>query len=79
MQIANGIYMLELSIPVMGRIDVIHPTLLVDEGGAILVDTGYPGIFPLIQKAMEEHNVSISSFEDDYYYPSRYRSYREFT
>ncbi|MDF2650397.1 MAG: hydrolase [Paenibacillus sp.] len=57
MQIANGIYMLELSVPVMGRIDVIHPTLFSDEEGAILVDTGYPGLLPRIQNAMEDHNV----------------------
>lgn len=63
MQISDGLYSLELSIPIMGRIDVIHPSLLVDDQGAILVDTGYPGILPLIEKAMEGCGVSISSLD----------------
>lgn len=46
MRISNNIYMLELAVPVMGSTDIIHPTLLCDEKGAVLVDTGYPGIFP---------------------------------
>ncbi|GGA07987.1 hydrolase [Paenibacillus marchantiophytorum] len=59
MQIANGLFMLELSVPVMGGIDVIHPTLLFDENGAVLVDTGFPGVLPLIRQAMEQEGVSL--------------------
>ncbi|MEC0232494.1 MBL fold metallo-hydrolase [Paenibacillus alba] len=58
MQIAADLFMLELSVPVMGGIDVIHPTLLHDQNGAVLVDTGYPGTFPLIRQAMEQHHVA---------------------
>ncbi|TXK71249.1 MBL fold metallo-hydrolase [Paenibacillus sp. N3.4] len=60
MKLANGLYMLELSVPVMGQIDVIYPTLLVDEGGAILVDTGFPGLFPTLRQAMEQEDVQLS-------------------
>ncbi|MDD9267957.1 MBL fold metallo-hydrolase [Paenibacillus sp. GCM10023248] len=59
MRIANGIYMLELAVPVMGRTDVIYPTLLHDEHGAVLVDTGYPGTFPLFRQAFDVHQVPL--------------------
>jgi glyoxylase-like metal-dependent hydrolase (beta-lactamase superfamily II) len=59
MQIANGIFMIELPVTVMGRTDVIHPTLMCDKDGAILIDTGFPGVFPLICSAMEQHDVSF--------------------
>ncbi|MBP1961679.1 MBL fold metallo-hydrolase [Paenibacillus aceris] len=59
MQIANGIHMLELEVTIMGRPNVIYPTLLCDEKSAVLIDTGYPGNFPLICKAIEEHHVSL--------------------
>ncbi|NOV02979.1 MBL fold metallo-hydrolase [Paenibacillus planticolens] len=59
MQIANGIHMLELEVVVMGRTNVIHPVLLCDDERAVLIDTGYPGNFPLICKAIEEHHVPL--------------------
>jgi hypothetical protein len=43
MQVANGVEMLEISATIVGKIDVIHPTLFWDRDVAILVDTGYPG------------------------------------
>ncbi|MFD0675504.1 MULTISPECIES: MBL fold metallo-hydrolase [unclassified Paenibacillus] len=57
MQIANGVEMLEISATVMGKMDVIHPTLIWDEDTAVLVDTGFPGQMPLIIEAMEKAGV----------------------
>ncbi|GIP34354.1 MBL fold metallo-hydrolase [Paenibacillus sp. J2TS4] len=51
MKIANGVEMLEISATVMGKKDVIHPTLIWDEDMAILVDTGYPGQLSLFREA----------------------------
>jgi glyoxylase-like metal-dependent hydrolase (beta-lactamase superfamily II) len=63
MQIFEGIYSLHLSAPVMGQVNVIHPALLVDQQGAILVDTGYPGILPLIQSAFTSLDVDIATLD----------------
>ncbi|MCR8635070.1 MBL fold metallo-hydrolase [Paenibacillus radicis (ex Xue et al. 2023)] len=57
MKIANGVEMLEISATVMGKMDVIHPTLIWDEDTAVLVDTGFPGQMPLIIEAMEKAGV----------------------
>jgi glyoxylase-like metal-dependent hydrolase (beta-lactamase superfamily II) len=57
MQITNGITALDIQATIMGKITVIHPTLLVDDNIAILVDTGYPGQTPLIRDAMEKAGV----------------------
>ncbi|WP_239634863.1 MBL fold metallo-hydrolase [Paenibacillus sp. H1-7] len=43
MLIAQGIAMLSISAPVMGRMDTVHPVLLWDDHDVVLVDTGYPG------------------------------------
>lgn len=63
MQISEGIYSLHLSVPIMGQVNVIHPALLVDEQGAILVDTGYPGIAPLIQSTIASLDVDMSTLD----------------
>ncbi len=57
MRVANGIEMLEISATLMGRVAVIHPTLIWDEDTVILVDTGYPGQLPLFREAMEKAGV----------------------
>lgn len=57
MQVANGIEMLEISAIIIGKVDVIHPTLIWDEDMVILVDTGYPGQLPLFREAMEKARV----------------------
>ncbi|MNI57215.1 putative metallo-hydrolase YflN [compost metagenome] len=54
MIIADGINMLELSVQVMGGVDTIYPTLIWDQDNVILVDTGYPGVLPLIREAIEQ-------------------------
>lgn len=59
MRIANGVEMLEISATIMGKLDIIHPTLIWDKNTMILVDTGYPGQLPLLYKAME--NVGMTT------------------
>jgi glyoxylase-like metal-dependent hydrolase (beta-lactamase superfamily II) len=59
MQLANGLNMLEISANVLGGVDMIHPTLLCDEDAVILVDTGYPGLVPIIREAIETAGVAF--------------------
>lgn len=63
MQIANGIHMSELEVPIMGRINVIHPVLLSDNDGAVLIDTGYPGNYPLICQAFYKAHVPLGQLK----------------
>lgn len=63
MQIANGIHMLELEVPIMGRTNVIHPVLLSDNEGAVLIDTGYPGNYPLIGQSFEKAQVPLEQLK----------------
>ncbi|WP_328702200.1 MBL fold metallo-hydrolase [Alicyclobacillus suci] len=46
-----------LTCDMQGRQMVIHPTLLWDEENVILVDTGFPGMLPAIQREMEQAGV----------------------
>jgi glyoxylase-like metal-dependent hydrolase (beta-lactamase superfamily II) len=57
MQIADGVTMLEISAILMGKKEVIYPTLLRDKDAFILVDTGYPGQAPKIREAVEQAGV----------------------
>jgi glyoxylase-like metal-dependent hydrolase (beta-lactamase superfamily II) len=57
MRAANGVAMLSISATIMGKTDVVHPSLLWDQHNLILVDTAYPGQLPLIKEAMEQANL----------------------
>lgn len=60
MKIANGVEMLEISSNnTMGKLTVINPTLIWDENIVILVDAGYPGQLPQMQKAIEKAGVEF--------------------
>lgn len=61
MQIAKGVEMLEISTMVMGKVDIIYPTLIWDADEVILVDTGLPGQMPLIRAAVEKAGVSFAA------------------
>jgi glyoxylase-like metal-dependent hydrolase (beta-lactamase superfamily II) len=51
--ITDGIAILELPVKILGNRDsVFHPILLWDDRDVILVDTGYPGLLPIIQREM---------------------------
>ncbi|MDR6549772.1 MBL fold metallo-hydrolase [Paenibacillus qinlingensis] len=63
MQISEGLYSLALSVPIMGQVNVIHPALLLDEQGAILVDTGFPGTLPLLRNTLENLGVALSKLD----------------
>jgi glyoxylase-like metal-dependent hydrolase (beta-lactamase superfamily II) len=52
MRIANGVEMLEISAMMVGRANVVNPTLIWDEESVILIDTGFPGQLQLIQEAI---------------------------
>jgi glyoxylase-like metal-dependent hydrolase (beta-lactamase superfamily II) len=53
MQKTIHIRSLSLEVEVFGTVSTIHPTLLWDEDGATLVDTGFPGTFPQLKQAIE--------------------------
>jgi glyoxylase-like metal-dependent hydrolase (beta-lactamase superfamily II) len=57
MRIANGVEMLEISATMMGKVDVVHPTLIWDKDNILLIDTGYPGQLTLIREAMRLADV----------------------
>lgn len=58
MRLADGVEVLEIpSINLQGAPTVIHPTLLWDDDGAVLVDAGYPGQLPRIREAIEKAGV----------------------
>ena len=59
MKVANGVEMLEISAVIMGKVDVIYPTLIWDEATVILVDAGYPGQQALFREAIEKTGVSF--------------------
>lgn len=58
MLVNQGIQMLEISAAMMGRVETIHPTLIWDHQNLILIDTGYPGQFALIQEQLSGCGVS---------------------
>lgn len=59
MLIDQGIHMLNISAAMMGRIETIHPTFLWDQQDMVLIDTGYPGQFPLIQEQLSHIGISV--------------------
>lgn len=61
MKIGNQIEALELTMNLGGNSSTIHPVLLWDDKGAVLVDTGLPGQLEDLKKAIEQAG---SRFED---------------
>lgn len=58
MKIADGVEMLEIATQnLRGMSSAIYPTLVWDEEGAILVDTGYPGQLVRLREAVERAGV----------------------
>lgn len=50
---------LNLKMQFGGVQDVVHPTLLWDEQNIILIDCGFIGFLPMIEKELESHGVTI--------------------
>lgn len=59
MKTAIGIKTLEISMNVMGALNIVHPTLIWDYDTVVLVDAGYPGQLPQIREAIEKAGVSF--------------------
>ncbi|WP_068774868.1 MBL fold metallo-hydrolase [Paenibacillus sp. FJAT-26967] len=55
----QGIKMLSISAEVMGKTVTIHPTVIWDRNELILVDTAYPGQFPLLAQAISSAGLSM--------------------
>ncbi|RUS45607.1 MBL fold metallo-hydrolase [Cohnella sp. AR92] len=53
----QGIALLPISAPVLGRMDTVYPVVLWDEHNAVLVDTGYPGQLSQLRDALESVGV----------------------
>jgi glyoxylase-like metal-dependent hydrolase (beta-lactamase superfamily II) len=56
---SQGIAMLELSAVVMGRTETVCPAMVWDDDGIVLIDTGYPGQYPLLKRAIEAEGFSV--------------------
>ncbi|KQL43483.1 hydrolase [Brevibacillus choshinensis] len=59
MELSKGVHMLHL--PFHGM--VIHPTLLIDQEMAVLIDTGFPGQFGELQTAIEQAGISFNQLK----------------
>lgn len=60
MQIDAGIAMLSVSAPMMGAVVTIHPVLLWDDRDAVLIDTSYPGQFPMLLEQISNAGLAFS-------------------
>jgi glyoxylase-like metal-dependent hydrolase (beta-lactamase superfamily II) len=57
-----------------GRTDAIHPSLIAADGALALVDAGYPGFLPLIEREIARHgcdakdltHVILTHYDDDH-------------
>jgi glyoxylase-like metal-dependent hydrolase (beta-lactamase superfamily II) len=59
MEISKGVHMLELESEGFGGKAILHPTLLWDDHGAVLIDTGMPGGFDQLHSALTKAGVVI--------------------
>lgn len=55
-----GIEMLEIKEWLLEQERVIHPTLIWDEKGVVLLDTGYPGQVRLFQQKLSDYGFELS-------------------
>ncbi|MFD1954974.1 MBL fold metallo-hydrolase [Paenibacillus thailandensis] len=60
MLLDNGLAVLSISAPVMGRVETVHPVLLRDEGTAVLIDAGYPGQLDQLKSEIERCGVPLA-------------------
>jgi len=56
----NELFVLPLSAAVLGRTETVYSTLIVDEENTMLVDTGYPGQYALLQAAVEKTGTAFN-------------------
>ncbi|MGG4043545.1 MULTISPECIES: MBL fold metallo-hydrolase [Paenibacillus] len=60
-QTAASVFMLDVSAVMMGSVNTVHPAVITDGNDTLLIDTGYPGQYPLLREAMKSHGLSIDS------------------
>ncbi|WP_308737598.1 MBL fold metallo-hydrolase [Paenibacillus sp. AR247] len=60
-QTAANVFMLDVSAVMMGSVNTVHPAVITDGNDTLLIDTGYPGQYPLLREAMKSHGLSIDS------------------
>ncbi|WP_027408462.1 MBL fold metallo-hydrolase [Anoxybacteroides tepidamans] len=63
MKVAHGVEVLELQVEAFGQRMVFNPTLIWDEEGAVLIDTGVPGQLEAIRRAMNQAGVSFEQLK----------------
>lgn len=54
------VIMLELHYPLGDRVQVVYPVLAMDENACVLIDCGYPGSVPLLQRTLQKRGVALS-------------------
>lgn len=52
---------LDINFEYNGSQHTIHPVILHDNNELVLVDCGYPGFLPLIEKAAAKHNIDLTN------------------
>ena len=60
MLIATGVEVLELPMDLFGAPTSVHPTLVWDDEGAVLIDAGFPGQLEQLREAVEDAGVSFN-------------------
>ncbi len=63
MKIASGVEMLDITANMLGRVSVIHPTVVWDPDTVVLVDAGFPGQVEAIRAAVREAGVTFERLE----------------
>jgi len=58
--IATGVEVLELPMDLFGAPTSVHPTLVWDDEGAVLIDAGFPGQLEQLREAVEDAGVSFN-------------------
>lgn len=61
MKIANEIEMLEITSNILGKPDIIYPTIIHDKDTVILVDTGYPNQLSEFREAFKNVGIPFDS------------------
>ncbi|MBB3112300.1 glyoxylase-like metal-dependent hydrolase (beta-lactamase superfamily II) [Paenibacillus phyllosphaerae] len=61
MQATHRLTMLTLTAHLLGEERTIHPVLLQDQHGAVLIDAGYPGQLPLLTSALQGANAALTN------------------
>lgn len=57
--IDQGIAMLSITAPILGRQDTVHPVLLWDDRDVVLVDTGFPGQINQLRAAAGSYGIDL--------------------